>query len=95
MEIDHQLVRLLDDADREGILALSRDLETDEMPCSFWALTPTRLEEWLSDSSRHLLVAEADTTLTGIGSYPTCHIRVRHLPFRVYCSLQGGEESSR
>ena len=26
---------------------------------------------------------------------PTCHIRVRHLPFRVYCSLQGGEESSR
>ena len=28
-------------------------------------------------------------------SYPTCHIRVRHLPFRVYCSLQGGEESSR
>ena len=29
------------------------------------------------------------------GPGPTCHIRVRHLPFRVYCSLQGGEESSR
>ena len=26
---------------------------------------------------------------------PTCQIKVRHLPFRVYCSLQGGEESSR
>ena len=26
---------------------------------------------------------------------PTCQIMVRHLPFRVYCSLQGGEESSR
>ena len=30
-----------------------------------------------------------------LANYPTCHIRVRHLPFRVYCSLQGGEESSR
>jgi hypothetical protein len=27
--------------------------------------------------------------------YPTCQVRVRHFPFRVYCSLQGGEESSR
>ena len=26
---------------------------------------------------------------------PTCHLRVRHLPFAVYCSLRGGEESSR
>ncbi len=26
---------------------------------------------------------------------PTCHLRVRHLPFAVYCSLRGGEESLR
>jgi hypothetical protein len=26
---------------------------------------------------------------------PTCQVRVRHFPFRVYCSLQGREESSR
>ena len=34
-------------------------------------------------------------TIAAVGQDPTCHIRVRHLPFRVYCSLQGGEESSR
>ena len=31
----------------------------------------------------------------GFMDFPTCQIKVRHLPFRVYCSLQGGEESSR
>ena len=42
---------------------------TDETPCSFWGLTQTRLNEWLSDPARHLLVSEADTALAGTGSY--------------------------
>ena len=47
------MVRPMANHDRGGVVALSRSLEADETPCSFWSLTTERLDEWLADPARY------------------------------------------
>ena len=63
------MIRELTAADRNGVLNLSRALETDESPCSFWDLTAERLEGWASQTERHILVAGQGGGVTGVACF--------------------------
>lgn len=55
-------------ADEAALLAFSGALEGDETPCSFWGLTPARIEQWLADDSRSALLCEENARLLGVGA---------------------------
>lgn len=52
------------------MLALSHALETtDDVPCSFWAISDERFDDWLGDPLRQLFVVDGPDGLCGIGAY--------------------------
>ncbi len=55
-------------ADGHDMLSLSQALMADDIPCSFWGLTPDRLRGWQADPARHIVIAQ-DQTLEGIACY--------------------------
>ena len=67
--MQRHVIRELAAADRSGVLSLSRALESDETPCSFWGLTTERLEEWADQVERHLLVARQGDEITGVACF--------------------------
>ena len=81
------------DAEQQDALGMNTSTEQGWRP---YAQRTCRLE---ASPSRELLdpsVPDANfEKWVDWAHHPTCQIKVRHLPFRVYCSLQGGEESSR
>ena len=62
-----------------GVIQLSRCLEKDSVPCSFWRLDTLAVDQLLRHSHKWTLVALLDTVTVGIGTLTRGTLYQRHL----------------
>lgn len=62
-----------------GVVQLSRCLEKDSVPCSFWGLDPQAADQLLHYPDQWALVAVLDSVIVGIGTLTRGTLYQRHL----------------
>ena len=73
------LISELSSAHTQGVLALSRRLEDDALPCSFWALDEKSLSRLMQTETKEAVVALIDGQVVGVGVLSQGESHQRHL----------------
>ena len=63
----------------EGVIQLSRKLEKDSIPCSYWGLNSISAAQLLKNPHKNSIVALIDNSVVGIGSITRGQLYQQHL----------------
>ena len=61
-------IRPLNEEDIQSVLMLSKNLQMDTMPCSYWGLNDCDVRQLINAPSKRTVVAHIENSIAGIGT---------------------------